>query len=49
VRRELLYSIRTDFGMPVKEVGLIKMRLNETHSKVRIGKNVSDAFLSRMV
>jgi hypothetical protein len=28
----------------MKIVRLIKMRLNETYSKVRIGKNLSDSF-----
>jgi hypothetical protein len=42
VRREALYNILIDFGIPRKLVGLIKMRLNETYSRVRIGKNLSD-------
>jgi hypothetical protein len=37
--REVLYSIVNEFGMPRKLVGLIKMCLNETHSRVHIGKN----------
>jgi hypothetical protein len=44
VRREVLYNIPIEFGMPRKIVGLIKMCLNETHSRVRIGKNLSDKF-----
>jgi len=35
-----LYSILTEFGIPIKLVMLIKMCLDETYSKVRIGKNV---------
>jgi hypothetical protein len=44
VRRELLYNILTEFGIPVKLVRLIKMCLNGTYSKVRIGKYFSDSF-----
>jgi hypothetical protein len=43
--REALYNILTEFGIPRKLVGLIKMCLNETYSTVRIGKNLSDKFL----
>jgi hypothetical protein len=46
VRREVLYNIDTEFGISMKHVRLIKMYLNETHSKVRIGKHL---FLFRMV
>jgi hypothetical protein len=42
VRRDLLYSILTEFGIPRKLVGLIKMCLNETYSAVHLGKNISD-------
>jgi hypothetical protein len=44
VRREVLYSILIEFGISMKLVGLIKMCLNETHSRVRVGKNLSDIF-----
>jgi hypothetical protein len=44
VRREVLYSILTEFGVCMELVRLIKMCLNETCSKVYIGKNLSDAF-----
>jgi sorting nexin-29 len=44
VRREVLYSILTEFGIPRKLVGLIKMCLNETYSTVRIAKYQSDKF-----
>jgi hypothetical protein len=37
VRREALYNILIEFGIPRKLVGLIKMCLNETYSRVRIG------------
>jgi hypothetical protein len=49
VRREVLYNILIEFGVPMKLVRLIKMCLNETYSKVCIGKYLSDIFLSRMV
>jgi hypothetical protein len=45
VRREVLYSILIEFGIPRKLVGLIKMCLNETYSRVRTGKNLSDKFI----
>jgi hypothetical protein len=44
VRREVLYSIVIEFGIPRKLVGLIKMCLNETYSTVHIGKYQSDKF-----
>jgi hypothetical protein len=44
VRREVLYNIIIEFGIPMKLIWLIKMCLNETYSKVRIGKHLSDSF-----
>jgi hypothetical protein len=44
VRREALYNILIEFGIPRKLMGLIKMSLNETYSRVRIGKHLSDKF-----
>jgi sorting nexin-29 len=44
VRREILYNILIEFGIPRKLVGLIKMCLNETYSTVCIGKYQSDKF-----
>jgi hypothetical protein len=35
VKREVLYKILLEFGIPKKLVSLIKMCLNETYSKVR--------------
>ena len=35
VRREVLYNILNECGIPMKLVKLIKMRLNETYSRVR--------------
>ena len=44
VRREVLYNILIGLGIPMKMVKLIKMCLNETYSRVRVGKNLSDIF-----
>jgi purine nucleoside phosphorylase len=44
VKREVLYNILVEFGIPRELVRLIKMCLNETYSKVRIGKLLSDKF-----
>jgi hypothetical protein len=44
VMREVLYNILIECGVPRKLVRLIKMCLNETYSKVRIGKHFSDSF-----
>jgi hypothetical protein len=43
-KREVLYSILTEFGIPRKQLGLIKMCLNETYNTVGIDKNLSDKF-----
>ena len=47
VRREVLYKVLIEFGIPKKLVRLIKMSLTETYSRVRVGKNVSDRFPTR--
>jgi hypothetical protein len=44
VRREVLYNILIEFGVPMKLVRLIKMCLNETYSKVPMGKRLSNSF-----
>jgi sorting nexin-29 len=44
IKREVLYNILLEFGIPKKLVSLIKMCLNETYSKVCIGKLLSDKF-----
>jgi hypothetical protein len=44
VRREVLYNILTEFGIPRKLVGLIQMCLNETYSTAHTGKYQSDKF-----
>jgi hypothetical protein len=45
-RREVLYNILIEFGVLMKLVRLIKMCLNETYSRVRVGRHLSDMFLS---
>jgi hypothetical protein len=44
INREVLYNILLEFGVPKKLVRLIKMCLNETYCKVRVGKLLSDTF-----
>jgi hypothetical protein len=44
VRREVLYNILMEFGVPKKMGSLIKMCLTETNSRVRVGQNLSDMF-----
>jgi hypothetical protein len=44
VRREALYNIFFEFGIPKKLVRLIKMCLTETYSRVHVGKNLSEMF-----
>jgi hypothetical protein len=45
VRREVLYNILIEFGVPIKLARLIKMYLNKAYCKVRIGKHLSDSFI----
>ena len=42
VRREVQCNILIEFGIPMTLVKLIKMCLNETYSRIRVGKNLSD-------
>ena len=44
VKREVLYNILIGFGIPMNLVRLIKMCLNETYNRVRVGKQLSDMF-----
>jgi hypothetical protein len=44
VRREVLYNILIEFGIPMKLVRLVKICLNETYSRVQVGKHLSDTF-----
>jgi len=38
----VLYNILFQFGVPMKLVRLMKLCLNDTHSRVQVGKNLSD-------
>jgi hypothetical protein len=42
VKGEVLLNILLEFGISKKQGRLIKMCLNETYSKVRVGKLLSD-------
>jgi hypothetical protein len=44
IKREVLHNILLEFVIPKKLDSLIKMCLNETYSKVRVGKLLSDKF-----
>jgi hypothetical protein len=44
VRREVMYIILIKCGVTMKPVRFVKVCLNETCSKVRIGKHLSDSF-----
>jgi hypothetical protein len=48
VKREDLYNILVEFGIPKKLVRLIKMCLNEICSEVLVGKLCLINFLLRM-
>jgi hypothetical protein len=41
---EVLCNILIEFGIPLKQAMLIKMCLNETYGRVRVGKGLSDRF-----
>ena len=43
-RKEVLYNILTELGIPMKLVRLIKMCLNETYSRLRVCNHLSDIF-----
>jgi len=42
VRREVLYNILIEFGIPMKLMRLIKLCLTEAYSRFWVGKNLSD-------
>ena len=44
VRREVFLNILMEFVIPRKLLRLLKMCLNETRSRVRVGKHLSDIF-----
>ena len=49
VRREVLYNILIEFGIPKKLVRLVKTCSTETYSRVRVGKIYLTGFLLGMV
>ena len=49
VRREVLYNILMEFGIPKKLIRLIKMCLTETYSRVWIVRTCLTYFLLGMV
>jgi hypothetical protein len=49
VRRELSYNILTEFEVPMELVGLIKMCLNATYSRVSVANNCLICFLLKIV
>jgi hypothetical protein len=40
VRREVLYNVLIEFGVPMKLVRLIKINSDETYGKLHIGKHL---------
>jgi hypothetical protein len=48
VKREVLYNILLEFGVPKKLVRLLKMCLHETYSKVRVSNICLKIFVHRM-
>ena len=42
-----MYNILNEFGIPMKMVWPTKMCLNDTYSRVQVGKHLSDVFLIR--
>jgi hypothetical protein len=42
--REVLYNILLEFGIPKKPVSLTTGCLNDTYSKIQVGKLLSDTF-----
>jgi hypothetical protein len=44
VKREVLFQLWLEFGIPQKLVRLMKMYLNETYTKVLVGKLLSGTF-----
>jgi len=44
IRREVLYTILIEFGIPMKPARIIRMCLTETYNRVQVGKNLPDMF-----
>jgi len=47
IMRTVLYNIPIKFGIPMKLARLIKMFLNETFSRVRLSRHLSDMFSNK--
>jgi hypothetical protein len=45
VRKEVLYNILTEFGVPLKLVRLTEMCLIETYSKIHVDKHFCAKFI----
>jgi hypothetical protein len=43
-RREALYNILREFGIPTKMIMLTKVCLNETYCRAWVGKHLSEMF-----
>jgi hypothetical protein len=43
-RKEVLYNVLIEFGIPLERVTIIEICLSETCDKARIGKHLSDIF-----
>jgi hypothetical protein len=41
-KRDILYIILIEVGVPIEPVRLIQMCLNQTYSRVRLGKHLSE-------
>jgi hypothetical protein len=48
-RKDVLYNILIEFGIPLKPVSVMKLYPNGTYSRVRVGKLLSDMFSIRNV
>jgi hypothetical protein len=44
VKREVIYNIMLEFGIPKKQIRLVRMCSNETYNKDRISRLLSDTF-----
>jgi len=42
VKREVLYNILIEFGIPMKLVRLIKICLNKSYSRFQVGKHLAE-------
>ena len=47
VRRDVCYNNLVEFGILMKLVRLLKVCLNETYSRIQVGKRLFDKFFNR--